>query len=162
MLRDLGDIGGRDAFQHLHEVALDVDLEQIDGGQAGTAISCEIVVLAHRVGNQFALVAQLVDPGQRRAVENGAAARGPRRLVQHQFPAGLARHREVEAGGVRHLAVDVARDVFDQIFMGRGARLVGKMVRGRCLRAAQIVKRPTLAPTSMIVDRSGSLICGWS
>jgi hypothetical protein len=46
--------------------------------------------------------------------------------VQHQLPAGLARHGQVEASGARHLDVEVARDVLNQTFMGGGARLVGK------------------------------------
>src|SRR5262245_53186706 len=93
---DLDEISRSDALQHLHEVALNIDLEKIDRGQAPNHHLARDCRARYLVGMKLALVAQLVDPRELGAVENGAEGRVPRRLVQYQLPARFERYCEVK------------------------------------------------------------------
>ena len=57
-------IGSFDATQHFHEVALDVNLEQIDRGQTMDGNLARDRCATDLMGNQFALLAQFADPRQ--------------------------------------------------------------------------------------------------
>ncbi len=59
-----GKVGRSDALQHLHEVTLDVDLEQVDRSQAPHGHLARDRRAQHLVRMKLALLAQLFDPGK--------------------------------------------------------------------------------------------------